>query len=117
MCDPFLDQVVMFAGNFAARGWAFCDGRTTFALPDLRGRFPTHPGAGLGLSARLVGGTGGHETVDRKSSNLPNSGTMSVSAPNWLFRPDQIDLEHDNMPPFACINLIIAVEGVFPSRP
>lgn len=140
MCDPILGQIMMFAGNFAPRGWAFCDGlllrindyqalysilgtqyggdgRTTFALPDLRGRFPMHPGSGPGLSARSAGETGGHETLDLKASNLPNPSTMGVTTPNWLFRPDQIDLEHDNMPPFACINFIIAIEGIFPSRP
>lgn len=139
MCEPFLGQIVMFAGNFAPRGWALCDGqrlqinqhqalfsilgttyggdgRTTFALPDLRGRAPMHPGSGPGLSARSLGETGGHETVDLKASSLPNPNKMDVAAPNWLFRPTQIDLEHDNMPPFACVNYIIAVEGVFPSR-
>lgn len=76
--DPFIAQIVMFAGNFAPRGWAFCDGqllqisqhtalfsligttyggdgRTTFALPDLRGRVPIHPGNGNGLSDRRLG--------------------------------------------------------------
>jgi microcystin-dependent protein len=48
---------------------------------------------------------------------LPNPGKMSVTTPNWLFRPEQIDLDHDNMPPFACVNYIIATEGIFPSRP
>lgn len=140
MCDPILGQIVMFAGNFAPRGWALCDGqllrindhqslysilgtqfggdgRTTFALPDLRGRFPMHPGSGPGLSARTVGETGGHETTDLQASNLPNPDKMSVTTPNWLFRPEQIDLDHDNMPPFACVNYIIATEGIFPSRP
>ena len=86
MSDPFLGQIVMFAGNFAPRGWAFCDGqflaisqhqslfsilgtvyggdgRTTFALPDLRGRVGLHPGTGPGLSARQLGQKGGVEQV------------------------------------------------------
>lgn len=72
MAEPFLGQIQMFGFNFAPRGWANCDGqllpidqnqalyslygttyggdgRTTFALPDLRGRVPIHVGAGPGL--------------------------------------------------------------------
>jgi microcystin-dependent protein len=41
---------------------------------------------------------------------------MGVTTPNGLFRPEQIDLDHENLPPFACINYIIATEGFFPSR-
>jgi hypothetical protein len=71
--NPFIGLICMFGGNFAPRGWAFCDGqllsiaqntalfsilgttyggdgRTTFALPDLRGRVAIHPGNGPGLS-------------------------------------------------------------------
>lgn len=139
MCDPILGQITIFAGNYAPRGWAFCDGqllkindyqslfailgtqfggdgRTTFALPDLRGRFPMHPGTGPGLSARNIGEQGGHETLDLDASNLPSSSKTDVASPNWIFRPKQIDLQHDNMPPFLGINYIIAIEGVFPSR-
>jgi len=80
--DPFIAEICMFAGNFAPRGWAFCegqllaisshsalfsllgttyggDGRTTFALPDLRGRTPVHPGHGPGLSSYKLGQRGG----------------------------------------------------------
>jgi microcystin-dependent protein len=83
--DPFIAEISMFAGNFAPRGWAFCDGqllpiaqnsalfslvgtiyggdgRTTFALPDLRGRVPMHPGSGPGLTPRRLGDKGGSET-------------------------------------------------------
>ena len=72
---PFIAEIIMFGGNFAPRNWAFCDGqllaisqnqalfsllgttyggdgRTTFALPDLRGRVPLHPGTGPGLTHR-----------------------------------------------------------------
>lgn len=82
--EPFLGEISLFAGNFAPRGWAFCDGqllaisqntalfsllgttyggdgRTTFALPDLRGRVPLHPGTGPGLTARTLGESGGVE--------------------------------------------------------
>ena len=85
----------MFAGNFAPRGWAFCDGqllavsqndalfsllgtiyggdgRTTFALPDLRGRLPIHAGQGPGLSQRRLGAKGGAENVTLTVNQLPN---------------------------------------------
>jgi microcystin-dependent protein len=83
--DPFIADIVMFGGNFAPRSWAFCDGqllpiaqysalfsllgtlyggdgRTTFALPDLRGRMPMHWGNGPGLTPRNPGVKGGTET-------------------------------------------------------
>ena len=85
----------MFAGNFAPRGWAFCDGqllpissnsalfsllgtiyggdgRTTFALPDLRGRVAIHEGNGPGLSPYNLGQRGGQETVTLTTSQMPN---------------------------------------------
>ena len=84
--DPFIGEIIMFAGNFAPRGWALCDGqllpissntalfsilgttyggdgRTTFGLPDLRGRAPVHAGNGPGLSPRQLGAKGGSENV------------------------------------------------------
>ena len=92
--EPLLGEIKLFAGNFAPRGWAFCegqllpisqntalfsilgttyggDGRTTFALPDLRGRAPIHPGTGPGLSAYNLGETGGAETVALTAQQLP----------------------------------------------
>ena len=92
--NPYLGQMIMFAGNFAPRGWSFCngqllpipgnealfsllgtiyggDGRTTFALPDMRGRVPVHMGSGLGLSPRNIGVKGGAETTRLITSNLP----------------------------------------------
>ncbi len=83
----------MFAGNFAPRGWAFCDGqllavsqndalfsllgtiyggdgRTTFGLPDLRGRIPIHAGTGPGLSARRLGANSGGEKVTLITNQL-----------------------------------------------
>lgn len=84
--DPFIAEIIMFGGNFAPRGWALCDGqllsisqntalfsllgttyggdgRTTFGLPDLRGRVPMHAGNGPGLSQRRLGEKGGAETT------------------------------------------------------
>ena len=83
--EPFIGEIQFFAGNFAPRGWAFCngqtlqiaqytalfsilgttyggDGRVTFNLPDLRGRSPLHVGQGPGLSSRQLGQKGGAET-------------------------------------------------------
>jgi microcystin-dependent protein len=97
MADPFLGQIIMFGGNFAPRGWAFCDGqllaisgnsalfsilgttyggdgRTSFALPDLRGRVAVHAGnsTGPGLSNRRLGARGGSETNTLNVTNLPS---------------------------------------------
>src|SRR5437899_12703586 len=91
---PFIGEIVMFAGNFAPRGWAFCNGQilsiaqntalfsilgttyggngqTTFALPDLRGRVPMHPGQGPGLTNHTLGEVAGSETTTLLSSNMP----------------------------------------------
>jgi len=93
--DPFLGEVRMFAGNFAPRGWAFCegqllsinqnsdlfsllgttfggDGQTTFALPDLRGRVPLHPGTGPGLSPHQLGQKGGTEMTSLTAAQMPS---------------------------------------------
>ena len=93
--NPFLAQIVMFAGNFAPRGWALCegqllsinqnqalfsllgttyggDGRTSFALPDLRGRSPLQQGRGPGLSQINLGQRGGSETKTLTLLELPN---------------------------------------------
>ncbi len=93
--DPFIGQIVMFGGNFAPRSWAFCngqllaisqntalfsilgttyggDGRTTFALPDLRGRSAIHPGTGPGLSTIRLGQRGGTEYHTLTINEMPN---------------------------------------------
>ena len=93
--DPFIGEVILFAGNFAPRGWAFCngqllqissnqalfsiigtiyggDGRTTFGLPDLRGRVPVQPGTGPGLTTRQLGQRGGAESVALAASQMPS---------------------------------------------
>ncbi len=95
MAEPFLAEVVIFAGNFAPRQWAFCDGqllpissnsavfslvgtiyggdgRTTFALPDLRGRAPIGPRSGPGLSTYREGEKGGVETVTLNVTQIPS---------------------------------------------
>jgi microcystin-dependent protein len=94
MADPFVAEIRIFPFNFAPRGWAWCDGqlmpisqntalfsllgttyggdgRSTFALPDLQGRAPMHPGQGPGLSLHDLGETGGSETVSLLESEIP----------------------------------------------
>jgi microcystin-dependent protein len=95
MSQPFIGEIRMFGGNFNPRGWALCDGallqinqnsalfsilgtfyggdgRTTFALPDLRGRVPLSSGQGPGLSNRAIGSRSGAETVSLASSTNPS---------------------------------------------
>ncbi|MEZ4523295.1 MAG: tail fiber protein [Thermomicrobiales bacterium] len=108
MSEPFVGEIRMFAGNFAPRGWAFCDGqllavsqndalfsllgtiyggdgRTTFGLPDLRGRIPIHAGHGPGLSERRLGSKAGAESVTLTVNQLPShTHTMRASSQNAL---------------------------------
>lgn len=95
MSEPFVGEIRMFAGNFAPRGWAFCDGqllavpqndalfsllgtiyggdgRTTFGLPELRGRIPIHMGQGPGLSSRRLGSKGGTEKETLTTNQIPS---------------------------------------------
>ena len=92
--DPFVAEIRIFPFNFAPKGWAFCngqilplsqntalfsllgttyggDGKSNFALPDLQGRAPMHPGQGPGLSLHDLGETGGVETVTLLNSEIP----------------------------------------------
>ena len=94
MADPFVAEIRVFAFNFAPKGWAWCDGqllplsqntalfsllgttyggdgKSNFALPDLQGRAPMHPGQGPGLSLHDLGETGGSETVTLLESEIP----------------------------------------------
>ena len=101
--DPFIGQIIMFGGNFAPRGWSFCDGqllpisqysalfsilgtyyggdgRSTFALPDMRGRLSIHDGSGPGpgLSNFSLGQQGGNETTTLSINNLPSHSHTAV---------------------------------------
>ena len=94
MSEPFIGQITMFAGTFAPRNWAFCDGqllpisgnsalfsllgttyggdgRTTFQLPDLRGRVPMHAGSGPGLTNRTQGEKSGWESMTLNVNQIP----------------------------------------------
>lgn len=95
MSEPFIAEIKIFAGTYAPRDFAFCDGqllpisqntslfaligttyggdgRTTMALPNLQGRAPMHPGRGPGLSHRIPGQFGGEETVQLDLAQIPS---------------------------------------------
>ena len=179
--EPFIGQIIMFGGNFAPKGWAFCngqllkiaentalfsllgtsyggDGRTTFALPDLRGRVPVHHSAErvAGITPKRLGEKGGIESVKLSLSEMPvhshevtgtilaNNGVSDNSSPENAYPsvlPEEINgyskvantsmmangvniensnsgggIPHNNMQPYLCINFIIALEGIYPSR-
>jgi len=170
MSEPFLGEIKMFAGTFAPRNYALCDGqllaipqndalfsllgtiyggdgRTTFGLPDLRGRLPIHMGTGPGLSPRPIGQKAGQETVFLAAGNLPShthqmrasdvpadddqaSGLVraqsaedaySSTSPDTSLNPAAMSnaggsQSHTNIQPFLCINFIIALAGIYPSR-
>ena len=164
MSDPYLGEIRMIGLFFAPRGWALCDGqlfsinqnqslfsvignvyggdgRTTFALPDLRGRTPVHVGDGLPLGAKA-----GTETHTLTVSELPththlipasnhpaNSGDPAAAAfaaadgenrfstaPTGEMRTLLADSgggqAHNNMQPFTTVNFVIAIAGLFPTR-
>lgn len=94
MADPFVAEIRIFPFNFAPKGWAWCngqllpisqntalfsllgttyggDGKSTFALPNLQGSAPMHPGQGPGLSLHDLGETGGSQTVTLLESEMP----------------------------------------------
>ncbi len=178
MSEPFIGEIIMFAGNFNPRGWAFCqgqllsiaqntalfailgttyggNGQTTFALPDLRGRVPVGQGQGPGLSPYSLGQQAGTETVTLLTTQMPahnhlvnaNEGNGSAQTPGAGFPSGGIvptsgnaavnnyrnstdgttmaptvignaggSQPHPNIQPYLCINFIIALEGIFPSR-
>ncbi len=173
--EPFLGEIKLFAGNFAPRGWAFCDGqllpinqntalfsilgttyggdgRTTFALPDLRGRVAINPRTGPGLTNRQLGERGGAERNTLTVAQMPaHNHNVTVSNPVYADEATSDDpkerypavsgenmYHHDtdtvgaapvvtensvggsqpvnNMQPYTCINYIICLQGIFPSR-
>ncbi len=172
MSEPFVGEIRMFAGNFAPRGWAFCDGqllavsqndalfsllgtiyggdgRTTFGLPDLRGRIPIHAGTGPGLSPRRLGAKFGTEQETLTVSQLPghthtpwgasNGTPVNTSPLNAAPAKPTPNIyattrtatasmnsgsvtgvggsgSHTNLMPFLCVNFIIALFGIYPSR-
>lgn len=171
MSEPFVGEIRMFAGNFAPRGWAFCDGqllavsqndalfslfgtiyggdgRTTFGLPDVRGRVPLHAGTGPGLSARRLGAKGGAEretiTTNQMASHshdfraspatanqgAPGGHLLAGNPPVPVYSTTDPSLSlasgaisntggsqpHTNLAPTLCINFIVSLFGIYPSR-
>ena len=176
MSEPYVGEVRMFAGNFAPRGWAFCDGqllstsqndalfsllgtvyggdgRTTFGLPDMRGRIPIHAGSGPGLSPRKLGAKNGVEKVTLTAQELPShshdlmatstsgsgldpisgiaaeTGTTAMYSGAFAASGSDADKfnthaindtggsgSHANLMPYMCINFIMALFGIYPSR-
>jgi microcystin-dependent protein len=127
MSNPFVAEIRIFPFNFAPKGWAFCDGqilpisqntalfsllgttyggdgKSNFALPDLQGNAPMHPGQGPGLSLHDLGETGGSDTVTLLESEIPahnhvlqaNSANATTNAPGgnnfaagqWVQQPN-----------------------------
>ena len=106
MADPFVAEIRIFPFNFAPKGWAFCDGqllpisqntalfsllgttyggdgKSNFALPNMQGNAPMHPGQGPGLSLHDLGEMGGSATVSLLESEIPaHSHTLMGSTTN-----------------------------------
>ncbi|WP_205603591.1 phage tail protein [Cyclobacterium sp. SYSU L10401] len=132
--EELMGTIKMFAGNFAPRGYAFCngqllaisqnqalfsilgttyggDGRTNFALPDLRGRVPIGPAQGPGLSNRQLGEKGGKESTTLTVANMPphnhsfsaNSGGGNSNTPQNNF-PALSQVQLDRSSPMVPVN-------------
>jgi microcystin-dependent protein len=104
--EGVIGQIVLFAGNFAPRNWAFCNGQilaiaqntalfsilgttyggngqTTFGLPNLQGRVAIHPGQSPGTSNYLLGETAGTESVTLTVNQMPahtHATTVTINA-------------------------------------
>jgi len=165
MSEPFLAEIRIVGFNFAPRGWALCDGqllpinqnqslysllgtnyggdgRTTFGLPDLRGRTPIHVSGSYKLGAKggaetvplTIGEMPAHEhpvnaTTAAASETIPAgelpptaevasykaAGTLVAMSTNAVGNTGN-DEGHENMQPYQVLNFCIALQGLFPSR-
>ena len=165
--DPFIGEIRLVPFNFAPRGWAICagqllpinqnqalfallgttyggDGRTTFALPDLRGRIPIGAGQPPAGSSYPLGATGGQETVELATRQLPghahavhaSSAASTTKNPATAFPAGggayaaerNVRMKaamigrtgggegHENRQPYLSLNYIIALQGIFPAQ-
>lgn len=166
MAEPFLGEVRIVGFNFAPKGWALCNGQLlpisqntalfsilgttyggngvqTFALPDLQGRVPAHPGASL-----VIGARGGAESVALTTEQIPSHSHLQQGSVNQattgtpsgtvfaakarrgtdVYAPPPATTAinsqdaagssepHENRQPTLVLNFVIALVGIFPSR-
>jgi microcystin-dependent protein len=168
MAEPFLGQILLVPYNFAPSGWALCqgqilpiaqntalfsligttyggDGKTTFALPDLRGRVALSSGQGPGQSNYNLGQTGGAETTTLTINQMPshshralavdehpnkdhcagnalanfngyNTATPAAPMNAGMIQPSGGGQPIPNLQPYLTLNYIIALRGIYPSR-
>jgi len=138
--DPFIAEVAMFAGNFAPRGWAYAngqilqissnqalfsllgttyggDGRTTFALPDMRGRTAIGTDTGPGFPEPRLGQKSGVENVTLTTNQIPSHSHTVSAQPNRSPTSNTGGSQsHTNMQPTMGMNYIISLVGLYPSR-
>lgn len=165
MSEPFLAEVRIVGFNFAPRGWAFCDGqilpinqnqslfsllgttyggdgRTSFALPDLRGRTPihmdsahqqgqksgeqTHTLSAAGMTSHTHTAQGSTATVNSNDPTGRLAGNNAGKPYHGFGASKNMASDmltnvgggqaHDNMQPYIAVNFCIALQGLFPSR-
>lgn len=161
MTEPFLGEIRMVSFNFAPKGWALCngqllpinqnqalfslfgtdfggDGRTNFALPDLRDRIPIHVGNGHPLGERggttvetltinqLPAHTHGLQASNSAGNVATATGNSLAGSPVYTDSSTSTTLPmlgntgesqaHNNMQPYLVINFIVALQGIFPSQ-
>ena len=155
--EPYIGQVALVGFNFCPRGWLPAegqileiasntslfslygtiyggDGRTTFALPDLRGRAPIHAGTGPGLSTYNLGSRGGVETVALTTAQMPSHNHSFTELTDRTGTTDGLVIRngggattettsftgggeaHENRSPYLVMTYCIATVGIFPSR-
>lgn len=136
MSEPFLAEVRMVGFDFAPRGWAFCDGqvlpisqnqslysllgttyggdgRTSFALPDLRGRTPIHVGSSNGGEAHSLGQKSGEETHTLSANEMPQH-THTLQGTNdqgTATLPQGNVLAESSLPVYAGVGSAVAMGG------
>ena len=144
--DGQLLPISQYSALFSLYGTNFGgDGRTTFGLPDMRGRAPIHLGQGPGLTNRMIGQLGGQESVTLNTAEIPAHSHSAKTAASHAdtanengetqvlmtgtfeeggeSKPDAISVSntggtqaHNNMPPYITLRYCVALEGLYPSR-
>ena len=162
--DHFLATILMFGGNFAPEDWEFCNGQimaiqsntalfsllgttyggngsSNFALPDMRGRVPMHPGQGPELANHVLGEKGGAEAVTLNLNQISgHTHAVIGSGPAGAYGNGKVlsdaasiytdaaatkalgasaggNQSHANLQPYLCVNFIICKTGIYPIRP